>query len=122
MGKVVAIGGVFVRSPDPEALKAWYRDVLGMALEAWGGAVFPERAGGYGVWSAFGEDSTKFEPSRLPIMVNLVVDDLDAVLARVEAAGVAVLGREDQDAYGRFAWVVDPMGTKLELWQPAPEA
>jgi predicted enzyme related to lactoylglutathione lyase len=116
-GEVVGIGGVFLRSPDPAALSAWYARVLGVKLERWGGAIFPHRPDGKTVFSLFAADSDHFAPSTREAMINFVVDDLDAVVARVEAEGVALLGREDADTYGRFAWILDPDGTKVELWE-----
>jgi predicted enzyme related to lactoylglutathione lyase len=122
MARINGIGGIFFKSRDPKALAAWYRDVLGLAVENWGGAMFPrEAAGPYQVWTPFAADSTHFAPSGREFMVNLAVDDLDGVLARVEAKGVAVLGRDDGE-YGRFAWILDPDGTKIELWQPNTES
>jgi predicted enzyme related to lactoylglutathione lyase len=122
MAQVLGIGGVFVKSGESGALKDWYRDVLGMELQSWGGAMLPHHPIGYHLWSVFPDSSDYFAPSTLPVMVNLIVDDLDGVLARVAAAGVDIIGREDQDENGRFGWVLDPMGVKLELWEPKPGA
>lgn len=120
MGHVTGIGGIFFRSKDPKALAAWYRDVLGVAVESWGGAMLRYDAPGHpsvAVWSPFAADSKYFEPSTREFMINFAVDDLDAMIARVEAKGVKVLGRDDSDPNGRFAWIQDPDGTKIELWQ-----
>lgn len=122
MGKVIGIGGVFVRTRGDDALREWYKNVLGFTFEDWGGAMMPYPASGYSLWTASPEDSENFAPSTLPFMLNLVVDDLDGLLARVASAGVDVLGREDQNEFGRFAWILDPMGVKLELWEPSPSS
>ena len=119
MAHVLGIGGVFVRSKDPEALRAWYRDVLGLEIQDWGGAQFwstPDRT--YGVWSAFAADTKYFAPSAREFMVNLRVDDVDALLAKLRALGVAVLERREAGPDGKFGYVVDPDGTLLELWEP----
>ena len=119
-GRVTGVGGVFFKSGDPEALRAWYRDVLGLTIEAWGGAMLAYDAPGHPpmvVWSPFPTSSDQMAPSKREFMVNFAVDDLDAILARAASKGVTVLGRDDTDPHGKFAWLLDPDGTKLELWQ-----
>lgn len=120
VGHVTGIGGVFVRSPDPERLSAWYQDVLGVTLEPWGGAALRYDAPGHppaAIWSAFPDKTDYFKPSAREFMLNLAVDDLDAILVRVKAKGVAVIDRQEDDN-GRFASILDPDGTKIELWEP----
>ena len=119
MAKVLGIGGVFFKAQDLAGLKDWYRRVLGFDITDWGGAIFPTVAGGMQVWSPFAADTKHFAPSTLPFMLNLSVDDLDGLLARVKREGVEVTGPEDHGEMGRFAWAVDPAGIKLELWQAA---
>ena len=122
-GRITGVGGVFVVSKDPKALAAWYRDVLGITLQPWGGALLPYDALGHPpvvVWSAFAANATEIAPSKRPFMLNFAVDDLDAFIRRLEAKGVKVQGLQG-DATGRFAWVLDPDGTKIELWQPPPK-
>ncbi len=123
MARITAIGGVFFHSPDPKALTAWYRDTLGIGDEDWGGAMIGTRGGGpgYAVWSPFNKDSGHFQPSSREFMINFAVDDLDAFLAGLEAKGVAVNGRQEMEGMGKFAWILDPDGTKIELWQPPAE-
>lgn len=124
--KVTGIGGVFFKARDPDALGAWYRQHLDFDVQAWGGAVFEwdrrDRPGETGctVWSPFKADTKYFEPSDKPYMLNLRVDDLDAVLASLRNAGVQVLARGEDSEQGRFGYALDPEGTLLELWQPAP--
>lgn len=122
MGKVLGIGGVFFKAADTLAVNDWYRRVLGFEMADWGGVVFPQQATGYQVWSAFKADTEYFDPSPHALMINLIVDDLDAVLAKASAEGVEPLKRDDSDPSGRFAWLLDPTGIKLELWQPIEDA
>jgi predicted enzyme related to lactoylglutathione lyase len=120
-GHVTGLGGVFVKSRDPKALAAWYREVLGLDVASWGGAALPFDAPGHPPkvsWTAFAESSDYMNPSTREFMINFAVDDMDAIIARVTAKGVAILKREDDDSFGRFAWIQDPDGTKIELWQP----
>jgi predicted enzyme related to lactoylglutathione lyase len=123
MARITAVGGVFFKSPDPKALAAWYRDTLGVKVEDWGGAMIGTEGGGpgYAVWSPFNQGTDHFEPSKREFMVNFAVDDLDAFLAGLEAKGVAANGRQEMEGMGKFAWILDPDGTKIELWQPAAE-
>jgi catechol 2,3-dioxygenase-like lactoylglutathione lyase family enzyme len=123
MAKITGFGGIFFRSKDPKALAAWYRDVLGFEIESYGAALLRYDAPGHPefvVWTPFAESTDHFAPSMREFMVNFAVDDLDGVVAALEAKGVAILGRQDE-SYGRFAWILDPDGTKIELWQAAEE-
>lgn len=126
MARALGIGGVFFRSPDPSALADWYGRWLGLAVEAGANcAVFTHAdgpAGAYSVWSPFTQDTTYFDPSRSPFMVNLIVDDLDAALAQVREGGAEIVGEPATEVYGRFAWFLDPDGNKVELWQPPEPA
>lgn len=120
-GRITGIGGVFFKAKDPKALAAWYRDVLGLPLEAWGGAMLSYDTPKHPpvlVWNAFPASTTYFAPSTSDLMINYAVDDMDAFLARLQAKDVAVLKRTDDDDNGRFAWVLDPEGNKIELWEP----
>ncbi|MBC6980552.1 VOC family protein [Caulobacter sp. 17J80-11] len=119
MAKVLGLGGIFFKAADGDALSDWYRRVLGFEIQdGWGGAMWPHPQQGFTLWSPFKADTTYFEPSAQPFMINLIVDDLDGVLARAKDAGVEPLGREEGDANGQFAWLLDPAGVKVELWQP----
>jgi len=120
MGQVVGIGGVFLKAADAAATKAWYAKVLGLEFSEWGSAMLANPTIGMQQIAAFG-DAGYFAPSTRSFMLNLIVDDLDAVLARAAAAGVTPTGREDHD-YGGFAWLMDPDGVKVELWQPKADA
>ncbi|HEY8027646.1 MAG TPA: VOC family protein [Burkholderiaceae bacterium] len=120
-GHITGVGGVFFKAKDPKALAAWYRDVLGLPLEAWGGAMLRYDAPQHPpvlTWSAFPATSKYFAPSTGDFMINYAVDDMDAFLARLRAKDVAVLKRDDEEPNGRFAWILDPEGNKIELWEP----
>ena len=123
-GRVLGIGGVFFRSPDPGRLGDWYAQHLGFAIEAWGdtrGTSFapPDMpATAFTVWSAFADNTRYFGESGQAYMINLVVDDLEAALERVAAGGAEVLEEREEHDFGRFGWFVDPDGNRVELWQP----
>ncbi len=121
MARVLGIGGVFIKSGNPAALQAWYREMLGVEIESWGGAILKGEADTITVWNWFAADTKYFEPSTRELMVNLRVDDADGLVAALKAKGVAVLDRREQSEDGVFCYVVDPDGTLLELWQPAPK-
>lgn len=117
MRRVTGIGGVFFKARDPQALQAWYAKHLGIPLEPWGGAVFPwDRPGGMTVWCVQPRDPA--EPAAPAFTVNYTVEDLDAVLAALREEGCAVDPKVDDSEYGRFGWVTDPEGNRVELWQP----
>lgn len=121
-GRITGIGGVFVVSKNPKALAAWYRDVLGIAVEPWGGALLRTDAPGHppvAVWNAFPQGESYLAPSQRDFMLDFAVDDLDAFIARLKAKGVTILKRDDSEPNGKFAWILDPDGTKIELWQPS---
>ena len=120
-GHVTGVGGIFIKSKNPKALSAWYRDVLGLDVKAWGGATLSYDAPGHPpvvAWSPFREADDYMAPSTREFMINFAVDDMDAFIARLTAKGVPILKRDDTDPHGRFAWILDPDGTKIELWQP----
>jgi predicted enzyme related to lactoylglutathione lyase len=115
MAKVTGVGGIFFKCADPKALADWYRENLGLDVEDWGGVQFQPSTGVL-VWTPFHQDTDNFAPSTREFMLNFVVDDLDGMIAQLEAKGIAILKREDSD-YGRFAWLLDPAGIKIELWE-----
>ena len=125
-GRITGLGGVFVKSKDPKALAAWYRDVLGVELQPWGGATLRYDAPGHPpvlVWNAIPEASHYMAPSPRDFMLNFAVDDLDAFIRRLQAQGVKILKQDDAGPDGRFAWILDPDGVKIELWEPGtPQA
>jgi predicted enzyme related to lactoylglutathione lyase len=120
MARAIGIGGVFLKARDPKALGAWYRDNLGLPLEDWGGAVFRWDAPGTTIWSPVAQETHQFGGGSQPFMLNFRVDDLDALLAQLRSAGCTVDEKVSEDDYGRFGWVTDPEGNRVELWQPKP--
>lgn len=124
MAKVTGIGGVFFKSKgDSAALAAWYQKHLGFSLEDFGGAIFrwpDDKANDQGltVWCLAGKDSQWFSPSESSFMINYRVDNLDELLTDLKAAGVAIVGGPESHENGKFAWIMDPDGNKVELWEP----
>ena len=128
MARVTGIGGIFFKSrKDNKALAAWYQKHLGVPLESWGGAILhwpddkaPDK--GVTVWHVAEKDTQWFSPSDASFMVNYRVDDLDAMLAQLRAGGIDILKGPEADDNGKFAWLLDPEGNKIELWQPVKSA
>lgn len=125
MRRVTGIGGIFFKARDPQALAAWYRTHLGLAVEDWGGTAFrwaDDNPSGTGttVWTPFKDDTRYFAPSTAAFMVNFRVEDLHGLLAALRAEGCEVMDPVEESEYGKFGWVLDPEGNKVELWQPPP--
>jgi catechol 2,3-dioxygenase-like lactoylglutathione lyase family enzyme len=123
MARVTGIGGVFFKSKDPKALSAWYEKHLGLKLESWGGAIIAWTGdakvdGGLTVWNAAAADTKWFAPSEASFMINYRVDDMVGLLAQLAAAGITPVKGPDTEDNGTFAWVLDPDGNKVELWEP----
>jgi len=120
MERVLGIGGIFFKAKDPARLKAWYREHLGLPTGEHGQTLFSSEAdpGGSLVWEPFAADTTYFEPSQAPFMINFRVKDLRAMLAQLRAAGAAVDEKVQEESYGKFGWVMDPEGNRVELWEP----
>ncbi len=120
MKRVTGIGGIFFKARDPQALGDWYRRHLGLDVTDWGGAVFrwaDDSPTGTTIWSPFKEDTDYMAPGTAPFMVNFRVADLHALLAALRAEGCNVLDKVDESDFGKFGWVIDPEGNKVELWQ-----
>jgi predicted enzyme related to lactoylglutathione lyase len=126
MKRVTGIGGIFFHAQDPAALRAWYQRHLGIDVQEWGGAAFSwtdgagNPAAGTTVWSIGAADNNHFAPGTASFMVNYRVDDLAALLQALRDEGCHVLEKTDDSAYGKFGWVIDPEGNKVELWEPPP--
>jgi len=124
MKRVNALGGIFFKADHPEKLYAWYEKHLGLQRQAQEAVVFnwrqaddPEKAG-MTVWSIFPKDTKYFDPSRSSFMMNFIVEDLDGLLAALREEDVEVDPRREDYDYGRFAWIIDPEGNRIELWEP----
>lgn len=126
MKRVTGIGGIFFKSRDPGALRAWYERHLGVEVQEWGGAVFRwadadgNPVAGSTVWNVSAAGSEYFAPSAAPFMVNYRVADLHGLLAALRDEGCDVLNKVEESEFGRFGWVLDPEGNKVELWEPPP--
>jgi predicted enzyme related to lactoylglutathione lyase len=120
---VMGLGGIFLKSKDPEGLKNWYKENLGITAGKYGG-VFqwrkeaPHNGRGFTAWSIFEEESTYFSPSTHDHMINYRVNDLDALMQKLKDNGVEIAGEIEEYEYGKFGWIVDPDGRKIELWEP----
>ncbi|MEW6156366.1 MAG: VOC family protein [Verrucomicrobiota bacterium] len=126
MKRVTGIGGIFFKAKDPGALSAWYKKHLGIDVQDWGGAAFSwaDDAGnpvlGTTIWSVSASDGDYFAPSTAPFMINYRVADLAELLKALREEGCNVLDKTDDSEFGKFGWVIDPEGNKVELWQPPP--
>jgi catechol 2,3-dioxygenase-like lactoylglutathione lyase family enzyme len=125
MKRVTGIGGIFFKATDAPKLRDWYKEHLGLEVTDWGGAIFnwrqaedPEQKG-LTVWSIFPATSTYLDPSDKPFMINYRVENLDQLLAQLRSEGVVVEDKIVEEFNGRFAWIMDPDGNRVELWEPA---
>jgi predicted enzyme related to lactoylglutathione lyase len=120
MAKVLGVGGIFFKSPDPKKLFEWYTKWLGMGLTEWGIAYDPKDmpANGQTVWNAFDAKTDYFDPSEKGFMFNLIVDDVEEAIKQVKEGGAEIVGEVQKFDYGSFGWFMDPDGNKVELWEP----
>ncbi len=128
MDRVTGIGGIFFKAQDPESLKAWYHEHLGIEFGDDTAAVFQWREQdrpdhiGMTVWAPFPHDTKYFDPSTQPFMINYRVANLDWLLEQLRREGVPVEDRIEELKYGRFAWISDPEGNRIELWEPPKDS
>ncbi len=121
MKRVIGLGGPFIKANDPAALAQWYERHLGIAFQCYGDTCFAQFApsdSGYQLVSLFAQSSDYFAPSSKATMINFIVADLAALIEQLQAEGVTVDPKRESGEYGDFAWVMDPEGNKIELWQP----
>src|SRR4051812_47124721 len=124
MARVTGLGGVFFKTQDANALRQWYQRNLGLSPDEHGAINFPWRDAenpeslGQTVFMPFPSDTKYFEPSRSSFMFNFRVDNLDELLLQLRQAGVSIVGEVQEFDYGRFAWIMDPEGQRIELWEP----
>ena len=124
MKRVTGIGGIFFKAKDAPALQAWYRRHLGIDVQEWGGTSFSwtdsegKPTAGATIWSISPSQDDSFAPSDAPFRINYRVEDLHALLKALREEGCNVLEKTDVSEYGKFGWVIDPEGNKIELWQP----
>ena len=123
MKRVIGIGGIFLKCSDVERSRNWYATHLGISLESWGAQFnFRDETNpeAYSVLSFFKSDSPYFQPSTASFMINFRVDDMDALVAALRREGVELAGDPIDEEFGKFAWVIDPDGNKIELWEQPP--
>ena len=124
MKRVTGIGGIFFKAKDPVALRDWYKKHLGIDVQEWGGAAFSwadehgKPTAGTTIWTVGAADSDYYAPSTSSFMINYRVADLESLLQALRDEGCNVLEKADDSEYGKFGWVMDPEGNKIELWQP----
>ena len=123
MKRVTGIGGIFFKAKDPDKLREWYRQHLGIESENWGGFAFhwgedPQTDGGVTAWSIFPDSTKYFAPSTQPFMINFRVGDLQELVTALRAEGVEVEANLEESEFGKFGWVMDPEGNRVELWEP----
>ena len=124
MNRVTGIGGIFFKANDAQALQTWYKRHLGIDVQDWGGTAFMwsdsegKPTGGMTIWSVAAQDSDNFAPSESTFMINYRVEDLHALITVLKEEGCNVLEKVEESEFGKFAWVMDPEGNKVELWQP----
>ncbi len=122
--RVIGLGGIFFKAQDPAKMYEWYQKHLGIESNPHVGAKFQWRRPDnpddqrVTVWSIFPHHTKYFEPSSAQFMINYQVEDLDAVLDALRAEGVTIDPKRQDAEYGRFAWIIDPEGNKIELWEP----
>lgn len=124
MKRVTGIGGVFFKSKNSELLQAWYQKHLGIEIEPWGGYAFKWRTDdnptgeGTTAWNIFDADTEYFNPGKSDFMINYRVENLDELLRLLRSEGCQVEAKVEESEYGKFGWVIDPDGNRIELWQP----
>ena len=120
MKRVIGIGGIFFKAENPKQLAAWYEKHLGIDFggKTYSDFQFQEREKGWTAFSLFQQDTQYFDPSAKEFMLNLRVEDLDSLLETLRGEGVHVFDEKEDAEYGKFGWILDPEGNKIELWQP----
>ena len=126
MKRVTGIGGIFFKTKDPPAMRVWYEKHLGIPNMSEHGAIFEwnhpgSDQPGHTVWSPFEPDSEYFNPSYSQFMINYRVENLESLLVTLKSEGVTIVGKMEVYDYGKFGWIMDPEGNKIELWEPVDD-
>ena len=128
MKRVTGLGGLFFKAKDPGAMYQWYEKHLGVKRESHGGGVVfqwldaeDRQRTGFTVWSIFPQDTKYFDPSPAPFMMNFRVENLDELLKALREEGVVIDPKVEEYDYGKFAWITDPEGNRVELWEPSAQ-
>ena len=125
-GKITGIGGVFFKSANADKMRRWYAENFDLQSDEHGHAFIwkkkdnPQK-NGYTAWNAFDDKSDYFAPSDQKYMINYRVENLDELIKELRQNGVKIIGKTEIYDYGKFAWVLDPEGNKIELWEPVDE-
>ncbi|HQV05158.1 MAG: VOC family protein [Chitinophagaceae bacterium] len=124
--RVTAIGGIFFKSKEPKKIYDWYAKHLGITSNEYGSVfkwrhIDDQEKTGYTVWSAFKEDTKYFDPGKKEFMINYHVENLEELLKTLEKEGVTIVGKMEEYSYGKFGWILDPEGNKIELFEPTDE-
>ncbi|PQJ16017.1 VOC family protein [Aureicoccus marinus] len=123
--RVTGLGGFFFKTSQPDHLKQWYKERLGIPTDNYGWSFWwkdAEGNDGLTQWSPMKDDTDYFEPSESSFMMNFRVENLDELLAALKEEGVTVMEKTEEYDYGKFGWILDPDGNKIELWEPKDEA
>jgi len=128
MKRVIGIGGIFFKAKNPKALADWYQKHLGLPIDkSFGGFAFQWNAPskrpqkGYTIWSPFEEDTEYMKPSNKSYMFNFIVDDLERLMQQLQSENIEQVNQITDTEFGKFAWIMDPEGNKVELWEPREE-
>ncbi len=125
MKRVTGLGGFFFKTEDPDKIKQWYKERLGLDTDHYGCTFWWKDKEGNDCstqWSPMKNDTTYFEPSKSSFMMNFRVENLVKLLEVLKAEGVTIVGEIEEYSYGKFGWILDPEGNKLELWEPKDDA
>lgn len=121
MAKIIGLGGIFFKAKSPLELANWYKQHLGLDTLAWGGAIFPwdnrVKANAFNIWAPMEKTTDYFAPSQQNFMINFVVDNLEELVSSLQKQNLAINDIQVQEQ-GKFAWIIDPDGNKVELWEP----
>lgn len=123
--RVTGLGGFFFKTEDPDGMKEWYKERLGLPTDQYGCTFWWKDKEGNDCstqWSPMSEKTKYFEPSKKQFMMNFRVENLVELLATLKKEGVTVVGEIEEFEYGKFGWILDPEGNKLELWEPIDQA
>ncbi len=123
--RVTGLGGLFFKTKNPDKIKEWYGKHLGLPVDDYGCSFWWKDKQGKDCstqWSPFKEDTNYFEPSQKQFMMNFRVENLTELLAVLKEEGVTIVGKVEEYEYGKFGWILDPEGNKIELWEPIDSA
>lgn len=123
--RVTGLGGFFFKTKNPSQIKDWYGKHLGLPVDDYGCTFWWKDKEGKDCstqWSPFKEDTKYFSPSEKQFMMNFRVENLRELLKTLKEEGVTIIGEVEEYEYGKFGWILDPEGNKIELWEPVDKA